>query len=139
MTVRGGADDTFTRHDLSARGFVGFTRFKNIDYRLIPERPGVYAVLREKSSRPVFLPTSPAGQFKGRDSTVPVADWRPPGRSALIPSTSAKRTSVPKATATFNSASRSSASTAMVARLATKAAGGYGSLPRPTSTSSRGW
>ena len=79
MTSDDPVRSSFTRQGLSVRGFVGFIRFKGIDYRSIPDRPGVYAVLREKSDRPVFLATNPAGHFKGRDPTVPVAeleaDW----------------------------------------------------------------
>lgn len=64
----------FLRAGLLARGFVGFHRFKRIDLTLVPAVPGVYVVLREKESRPVFLDRSPAGWFKGQDPTVPVAE-----------------------------------------------------------------
>ena len=65
---------TFTRAGLAARGFVGFERFKGIRLDHVPLQPGVYVVLREKDSRPVFLDRSPAGWFKGQDPTVPVAE-----------------------------------------------------------------
>jgi hypothetical protein len=64
----------FLRSGLLARGFVGFERFKRIDFALVPPLPGVYVVLREKESRPVFLDRSPAGWFKGQNPTVPVAE-----------------------------------------------------------------
>jgi hypothetical protein len=67
-------NDAFLRAGLRARGFVGFQRFKGIDLTLVPALPGVYVVLREKKSRPVFLDRSPAGWFKGQDPTVPVAE-----------------------------------------------------------------
>lgn len=68
------AEGRFKRDDLSRRGFAGFVRFKGIDYSVIPDRPGVYIVLREKTQRPAFLATNPAGHFKGRDPTVSVAE-----------------------------------------------------------------
>lgn len=64
----------FLRAGLLARGFVGFERFKGINLTLVPSLPGVYLVLREKESRPVFLDHSPAGWFKGQNPTVPVAE-----------------------------------------------------------------
>jgi hypothetical protein len=66
--------EAFLRSGLLARGFVGFERFKRIDLTLVPPLPGVYVVLREKDSRPVFLDRSPAGWFKGQNPTVPVAE-----------------------------------------------------------------
>lgn len=66
--------DAFLRAGLIARGFVGFERFKRIDFALVPSLPGVYVVVREKESRPVFLDRSPAGWFRGENPTVPVAE-----------------------------------------------------------------
>lgn len=66
--------EPFVRAGLLAQGFVGFERFKRIDLTLVPSLPGVYVVLREKESRPVFLDRSPAGWFKGQNPTVPVAE-----------------------------------------------------------------
>lgn len=48
-------------------------RFRGIDLDQVPTEPGVYVVLRE-STRPHFLDENPAGQFKGRNPTVPVAE-----------------------------------------------------------------
>jgi hypothetical protein len=67
-------NDAFLRAGLLTRGFVGFQRFERIDLTLVPALPGVYVVLREKESRPVFLDHSPAGWFKGQDPTVPVTE-----------------------------------------------------------------
>lgn len=72
--VRQQHGDWFTRTGLSARGFVGFESFKDIDLSHVPTAAGVYVVLRESDSQPVFLGQSPAGWFKGQDPTVPVAD-----------------------------------------------------------------
>jgi hypothetical protein len=41
----------------------------------VPSQPGVYVVLRENDSRPVFLDRSPADWFKGQNPTVPVAGF----------------------------------------------------------------
>jgi hypothetical protein len=65
---------SFTRNGLEAKGFLGFVSFKDIDVDRLPQKPGIYAVLRECEARPVFLEASPAGWFKGRDPTVPVAE-----------------------------------------------------------------
>jgi len=64
----------FTRNGLEAAGFKGFVAFKDIDVHRLPPEPGVYAVLRESETRPVFLDANPAGWFKGLDPTVPVAE-----------------------------------------------------------------
>lgn len=66
--------DWFTRRGLTARGFVGFETFKGLDLSHVPTDAGVYALLRERDSPPVFLSRNPAGWFKGEDPTVPVAD-----------------------------------------------------------------
>lgn len=66
--------DAFTRHGLSAIGFQGFLVFKDIDLTQVPDDPGVYVVLREAAGTPDFLPRSPAGWFKGKDPSVPVAE-----------------------------------------------------------------
>jgi hypothetical protein len=70
----GGRTDLLTRAGMTARGFVGFERFKGIALDRVPSKPGVYVVLREKDSRPAFLDRSPAGWFKGQNPTVPVAE-----------------------------------------------------------------
>lgn len=66
--------DTLTRAGLMARGFAGFERFKGIVLDGVPAQSGVYVVLRELDSRPVFLTHSPAGWFKGQNPTVPVGE-----------------------------------------------------------------
>ena len=61
----------FTREWLAARGFVGFTRLRDLDLKRVPEAQGVYVLLREAPTPPRILEESPAGRFKGRDPTAP--------------------------------------------------------------------
>jgi len=42
----------------------------------VPERIGVYMVIRESDEPPTFLEKSLAGHFKGRDPTVPIEKLR---------------------------------------------------------------
>ena len=68
------------RRDLEARGFQGFLTVSALRARAlspIPSVPGVYAVIADTSPEPVkILSHSPAGWFKGKDPTQPVADLR---------------------------------------------------------------
>ncbi len=43
-------------------------------HRRRANRPWVYVVVRPTDDPPTFLDTSPAGHFKGKDPTVPVAE-----------------------------------------------------------------
>ena len=65
------------RKDLEAKGFKGFRTIGDLratGFSGIPSAPGVYAVVRERSPEPVkILSRSPAGWFKGKDPTQPVA------------------------------------------------------------------
>jgi hypothetical protein len=71
---RSGEPVVFTAEGLRAFGFVGFERFKGLDLNRVPTGAGVYVVLRESDARPTFLESNPAGWFKGRDPTVPIAE-----------------------------------------------------------------
>ena len=73
------ANPPFSRKWLEAKGFKGFMRIstiRKIGLSAIPEASAVYALLRDTSSPPEFLERSPAGHFKGRDPTLPVAELR---------------------------------------------------------------
>lgn len=50
-------------------GFEGFAALRTLtpDTTTIPQKPGVYVVVRSDQSPPRFLSQSPAGRFKGRD------------------------------------------------------------------------
>src|ERR1700722_7919441 len=54
----------FTRTGLSEAGFAGFVRIADTDTNGsgVPKKPGVYAVLREKTDLPVFLPEGTGGK-----------------------------------------------------------------------------
>jgi hypothetical protein len=54
--------------------FGGYVRFSMLPAAQVPPGPGVYVVIRPAASAPVFLPTSPAGWFKGKDPSLPVAE-----------------------------------------------------------------
>jgi hypothetical protein len=62
--------EMFKRAGLETQGFIGFALFKGIAVDRLSTRQGVYVVLRESDSRPVFLARSAAGWFKGQDPTV---------------------------------------------------------------------
>ncbi|OKH77202.1 hypothetical protein EB72_11175 [Mycobacterium sp. SWH-M1] len=72
--------------DLSA--FVGWVPFADLPDAAVPIEPGVYVVVRPTDDPPQFLPASPAGHFKGKDPTVPVAElealWVPGTRIVYI-------------------------------------------------------
>lgn len=63
----------FDRSALKANGFTGWTHFRDLPSASVPSSGGVYLVFRESLDPPTFLARSPAGHFKGRDPTVPVA------------------------------------------------------------------
>jgi hypothetical protein len=67
---------SFSRSSLEVSGFRGFISGSTLmgqPGHAIPREPGVYVVLRAPQEKPVFLDRSPAGHFKGKDPSVPVA------------------------------------------------------------------
>lgn len=72
--------------DLS--GFTGWVPFAQLPHADVPRGPGVYVVVRPGDQPPSFLEDSPAGHFKGKDPTVPIAElaalWVPGTRIVYI-------------------------------------------------------
>ncbi len=69
--------DLTTSEGLRAAGFEGFvavSALRQSGLAAIPDRPGVYVVLRRATEGPRFLRASPAGQPGGRDPSVPPTD-----------------------------------------------------------------
>ncbi|MDI9941519.1 hypothetical protein QM806_39945 [Rhodococcus sp. IEGM 1351] len=63
----------WTQDALIDAGFAGFVRFSELPTAQVPTDPGVYVVIRVAETDPEFLEKSPAGRFKGKDPSVPVA------------------------------------------------------------------
>lgn len=67
----------WTRDAMQAMGFQGFQPFSALSAAVVPPGPGVYCVVRTiTTGEPTFLPRSPAGHFKGKDPTAPVAELK---------------------------------------------------------------
>jgi len=70
---------------IRAAGFEGFHSIASLRGSLlapVPETPGIYLILRDAEQTPRFLSKSPAGKFKKRDPTLPLAELR----AAWLPS-----------------------------------------------------
>lgn len=69
-------------------GFTGWVPFAALPTADVPTGPGVYVIVRPTDDPPTFLDTSPAGHFKGKDPSVPVAEldalWVPSTRIVYI-------------------------------------------------------
>ncbi len=65
------------RKTLEAQGFEGFRpigELMNGVKSVIPAQMGVYVVLREDNTKPVFVTKGTGGFFKGKDPNVPVSE-----------------------------------------------------------------
>jgi len=63
------------RERLERRGFTGFVTVCGLrasSLRAVPEKPGVYVLLRDSDQLPGFFNRSRAGHFKGQNPTVSV-------------------------------------------------------------------
>ena len=69
---------SFDLDDLRDRGFFGFASVRELrsDFERIPDAHGVYVVVRDSTSEPIFLEKSPAGWFKGQDPSRPITTLR---------------------------------------------------------------
>jgi hypothetical protein len=76
------APKSFDRAGLEAARFIGWSTWDELrasKLEPVPHGPGAYVVSRSSTDAPSFLPTSPAGHFKGKDPSVPTerlrAEW----------------------------------------------------------------
>jgi hypothetical protein len=68
-----GTPRAFARADLEAAVLIGWRTWSQLrasEQAEVPPGPGAYVVYRPALGDPLFLDTSPAGRFKGRDPTV---------------------------------------------------------------------
>lgn len=67
------------RQTLKQDGFTGFRPLADLDTNRIPQRTGIFAVLRPEGFEPRFLSKSTAGVFKKKDpslaATALAAEW----------------------------------------------------------------
>lgn len=77
-----------TTEPIDLSGFTGWVPFAALPTAGVPTGPGVYVIMRPTDDPPAFLDVSPAGHFKGKDPTVPVAElqqlWVPGTRVVYI-------------------------------------------------------
>ena len=73
-----------TTEAIDLSGFTGWVPFTALPTADVPIGPGVYVVVRPSDDPPTFLDVFPAGHFKGKDPTVPIAElqtlWVPDTR-----------------------------------------------------------
>ncbi len=67
------------RQSLKQDGFTGFRPLADLDINRIPQKPGIFAVLRPDGFQPQFLAKSTAGIFKKKDPPLKAealdAEW----------------------------------------------------------------
>jgi hypothetical protein len=70
---------TINKQSLKHDGFTGFRLLGELDINRIPQKPGIFAVLRPEGFEPQFLARSTAGIFKKKDPTLKAealdAEW----------------------------------------------------------------
>jgi hypothetical protein len=59
------------RQTLKADGFTGFRTLADLQINRIPQKTGIFALLRPEDYRPQYLARSTAGVFKKKDPTLP--------------------------------------------------------------------
>lgn len=59
-----------TKQTLKEDGFTGFRSIEQLEINRIPQRPGIFAVLRPEGFEPTFLARSTAGVFKKKDPSL---------------------------------------------------------------------
>lgn len=68
-----------TKKALKDDGFTGFRPIAALEINRIPQRPGIFAVLRPEGFEPRFLAKSTAGVFKKKNPSLPeaglAAEW----------------------------------------------------------------
>lgn len=69
------------RKSLKEDGFTGFRPLQDLDTNRIPQRQGIFAVLRPPEFEPRFLPKSTAGVFRKKNPSLSqaelAAEWVP--------------------------------------------------------------
>ena len=67
------------KQSLKQDGFTGFRRLGDLDINRIPQKPGIFAILRPDGFGPQFLAKSTAGIFKKKNPTLTTealdAEW----------------------------------------------------------------
>lgn len=58
------------KQSLKQDGFTGFRPLGDLEINRIPQKPGIFVVLRPEGLRPQFLAKSTAGVFKKKDPTL---------------------------------------------------------------------
>ncbi len=69
------------RKSLKEDGFTGFRPLQDLETNRIPQRQGIFAVLRPPEFEPRFLPKSTAGVFRKKNPSLSqaelAAEWVP--------------------------------------------------------------